>query len=58
MEKDYNNREMKRPPKNTEVIGYKTKQQFFFPKENPPVTIEAESREEAEKLLNKKKNNG
>jgi hypothetical protein len=32
----------------------KNKQQFFFPKQNPPVTIEAETVEEATELLTKK----
>lgn len=45
MLKGYKNKEIK-------PEGIKNKKQpFFFPKENPPVTIEAESLEEAEQIL-------
>lgn len=45
MQKDYKNKELK-----GEQIKNK-EQSFFFPKANPPVTIEAESIEEAEEKL-------
>lgn len=44
MQKDYKNKQMK----SDEV---KNKRAFFFPKANPPITIEAETIEEAEKQL-------
>lgn len=44
MEKPYKNRQL-----NTE--GAPTRQTFFFPKNNPPVSVEAESLEEAEKAI-------
>lgn len=48
MKKDYKNKQLTSDKK---VV--KTK--FFFPKANPPQTIEADSLEEAQKLLTKEK---
>lgn len=50
MLKEYKNKEMK---------GEQTKnkkQNFFFPKENPPISIEAESIDEAVQILQANKN--
>lgn len=46
MQKNYKNKEMKGD--NEKV---KDKKAFFFPKANPPVTIEAETIEEAQEKL-------
>lgn len=44
--KGYRNRQAK-----PEEKGERVKQTYFFPKHNPPVSIQAESLEEAEKQL-------
>lgn len=44
--KGYRNRQAK-PEEKSELV----KQTYFFPKHNPPVSIQAESLEEAEKQL-------
>lgn len=44
MKNDYKNRAISPEPDTKE-------QEFFFPKHNPPVTIKAKNREEAEKKL-------
>lgn len=49
MEKSYKNKQIKESS-NKELKSY------FFPKANPPITIEAESLEEAEKKLSIIKN--
>jgi hypothetical protein len=46
MQKNYKNKELKAD--NEKV---KDKQNFFFPKANPPITIEAETIEEAQEKL-------
>lgn len=51
MEKNYKNKEM-----NGKSDREKNKQQFFFPKENPPVVVYADSIEEAEEKLKVIKN--
>lgn len=48
MKKDYKN-------KSIESESIKTKQKFFFPKANPPQTVEAESFEEALEIINSNK---
>lgn len=50
MQKNYKNKEIK------EGDFKNKKTSFFFPKENPPVTIEAETIEEAEEKLQVIKN--
>lgn len=47
---------MEKGYKNKQIKESSNKQSFFFPKANPPVTIEAESLEEAEKKLQAIKN--
>lgn len=49
MEKNYKNKEIK----GTEKV-VKNKQSFFFPKANPPRTVEAETVEEALQIINNK----
>jgi hypothetical protein len=51
MQKTLKNKELK-----SDSPSLKNKQAFFFPKEKPPVSIEAESLEEAEKKLAKLRN--
>lgn len=50
MPKGYSDRQMK---KDAPKEGKAPKRTYFFPKANPPKTIEAKSREEAEKLADK-----
>lgn len=52
MKKEYSNRKMDTETAHVSAQG----QQFFFPKENPPITIIADSLEEAVEKLKAVKN--
>lgn len=47
MAKEYSDRAMS--------AGGRSKETFFFPKNNPPVAVEAETLEEAEEIIKDKK---
>lgn len=55
MKKNYSNKEM--ATETREVIAVQ-KNIYFFPKETPPVTVEADSTEEAERKLAELKQKG